>query len=279
MRAPFGARLADAVAARGPLCVGIDPHPELLEQWGYPVDAGGLDRFSATCVAAMAGDVAVLKPQSALFETHGSAGIAVLEQLIADCTAAGALVLLDAKRGDIGSTMTAYASAYLADGSPLAADAVTLSPYLGFGALLPAVELAERNGRGVFVLARTSNPEGVGVQLADTGGGRSVAQFVVDSAAQCNAGADPLGDVGVVIGATSVAGELDLSLLNGPILAPGFGAQGAAAADLPQVFGDAVDLVLPASAREILRAGPDPSALRDAALRTRDELAAVRATG
>jgi orotidine-5'-phosphate decarboxylase len=277
VRAAFGARLRAAVAERGPFCAGVDPHPELLRQWECPPDVGGLKRFAAICVEALAGEVAVVKPQSAFFEAYGSAGIAVLEQLIAGMSAGGALVLLDVKRGDIGSTMSAYAAAYLADGSPLAADAVTLSPYLGFDSLRPAVELAGETGRGVFVLARTSNPEGAAVQQANACGGRSVAQSVVDSAAECNAGAEPLGAVGVVVGATSVAGELDLSGLNGPILAPGFGAQGATAADLPRVFGGAAGRVLPASAREVLRAGPDPSALRDAALRARDELAAHRA--
>ncbi|MGH3624973.1 MAG: orotidine-5'-phosphate decarboxylase, partial [Sciscionella sp.] len=164
MRAPFGSRVSVAVSARGPLCVGVDPHPGLLRDWGLPAGLEGLLRFADTCVAALAGEIAVLKPQSAFFEVYGSAGVAVLERLIAESMQAGALVLLDVKRGDIGSTMSAYAQAYLVDGAPLAADAVTLSPYLGFDSLAPALEMAGRFGRGVFVLARTSNPEGSGVQ-------------------------------------------------------------------------------------------------------------------
>ncbi|MGH3758990.1 orotidine-5'-phosphate decarboxylase [Actinophytocola sp.] len=273
MRAPFGARVTTAVSLRGPLCVGVDPHPSLLEAWGLPVNAQGLERFAATCVEAFAGEIAVLKPQSAFFELHGSAGTAVLERLITDTRRAGALVLLDVKRGDIGSTMAAYAAAYLAEGAPLAADAMTLSPFLGFGSLDPALSLAAETGRGGFVLALTSNEEGASVQRATGPDGRSVAQEIVDEAAARNAGASPLGPVGLVIGATVGATELDLSNLNGTILAPGFGAQGGTLADLRTVFGASLRHVLPSSSREILRHGPDVTALRDAALRVRDSLA------
>lgn len=275
MRAPFGARVTTAVSLRGPLCVGIDPHPGLLTAWGLPADAGGLERFAMTCVEAFAGEIAVVKPQSAFFEAYGSAGVAVLERTIAAARAAGALVLLDVKRGDIGSTMAAYAAAYLADGSPLAADAVTLSPYLGFGSLDPALDLAAETGRGVFVLALTSNAEGAAVQRAVAGDGASVAQAIVDGAAARNAGASPLGHVGLVVGATVSSTGLDLSGLRGTILAPGFGAQGAGLAELRTVFGASLKHVLPSSSRDILRHGPDVAALRAAALRVRDSLAVV----
>ena len=274
MRAPFGARVTTAVSLRGPLCVGVDPHASLLSQWGLPVDANGLETFAMTCVEAFAGEVAVVKPQSAFFEAHGSAGVAVLERLIAACREAGALVLLDVKRGDIGSTMAAYAQAYLGEGSPLAADAVTVSPYLGFGSLDPVLDLAERTGRGVFVLALTSNKEGPQVQRAHDENGVTVAQAMVDEAAARNAGASPLGPVGLVIGATVGRTELDLSRLNGTILAPGFGAQGAGVGDLRTVFGPSLRHVLPSSSRDILRHGPDVTALRDAARRVRDSLGA-----
>jgi len=261
-RASFGSRLAAATAGRGRLCVGIDPHPRLLQAWGLDGDASGLERFAMTCVAALANEVAVLKPQSAFFEAHGSAGVAVLERTIAAAQEAGALVLLDAKRGDIGSTMTAYAQAYLGEGSPLAADAVTLSPYLGVGSLEPALEQA-----------RTSNPQGAAVQLARSGG-RSVAQSVVDAAAERNRGATPLGSIGVVVGATQDH-ELELTALNGPVLAPGLGAQGASAADLVRLFGAATHLVLPSTSRAVLRHGPAVAALRAAAGRVRAEVSAA----
>ncbi|OLR91691.1 orotidine-5'-phosphate decarboxylase [Actinokineospora bangkokensis] len=270
----FGSRLAAAVAARGPLCAGIDPHPGLLDAWGLPRDASGLERFALTCVEALAGRVALVKPQSAFFEAHGSRGVAVLERVVAESRAAGALVLLDVKRGDIGSTMAAYAEAYLADGAPLAADAVTLSPYLGFGSLDPALDLAERTGRGAFVLALTSNPEGASVQRA-AAGGRSVAQAVVDAAAARNATAGGPGSVGLVIGATVGEHGLDLSALNGPILAPGIGAQGAGPAQLRAVFGANLPHVLPASSRDVLRHGPDVAALAAAAERVNAELSAA----
>lgn len=261
----FGARLSAAMGERGPLCVGIDPHPGLLADWGLTADVAGLERFARTAVAALADRVAVLKPQSAFFEAYGSRGVAVLERVIADSQAAGALVLLDVKRGDIGSTMAAYAAAYLADGSPLAVDAVTLSPFLGFGSLAPALDLAAETGRGAFVLALTSNPEGASVQRATGADGRSVAQSIVDAAADRNAGAAPLGSVGLVVGATLRDAGVDFTGLNGPILAPGLGAQGGTAAGLRQIFGDDLHHVVPTTSRDVLRHGPDVAALRAAA--------------
>jgi len=273
--AAFGARLTEAVARCGPLCVGIDPHPALLSAWGLPRDVSGLERFALTVVEALGDRVALLKPQSAFFEAYGSQGVAVLERTIAEARRAGALVLLDAKRGDIGSTMAAYAGAYLVDGSPLAADAVTLSPYLGFGALEPALQAAQESGRGVFVLALTSNPEGGTVQRAVGADGRTVAQQVVDEAATRNAGTTPLGSVGLVVGLTVGECGLDLSALNGPILAPGYGAQGGTAQDVRRVFGPAARHVLPTTSREVLRHGPSVTGLRDAAARAREEVLAV----
>ncbi|GAA1997644.1 orotidine-5'-phosphate decarboxylase [Nakamurella flavida] len=271
----FGARLAAATAARGPLCVGIDPHAALLGAWGLDDTVAGLESFARTAVEALADTVAVLKPQSAFFERFGSRGVAVLERVIADAQQAGALVLVDAKRGDIGSTMAAYADAYLGDGSPLAGDAVTVSPFLGFGSLRPAVDLALATGRGVFVLALTSNPEGAAVQHARAADDRRVAQVIADEAAAVNAGAAPLGSVGLVVGATVGRTGVDLTAVNGPLLAPGLGAQGATVDDLRVVFGDDLSAVLPTTSREVLGAGPGVSALRDAARRQIDGLRAV----
>jgi orotidine-5'-phosphate decarboxylase len=273
VRRSYGERLAQVVGERGPLCVGIDPHPGLLAAWGLADDVAGLERCARGLVEALGADVAVFKPQAAFYEAYGSAGVAVLERVLADIAAAGALSLLDVKRGDIGSTMDAYARAYLADGAPLAADAVTLSPYLGFGSLDGAVELAGQNGRGVYVLALTSNPEGRQVQHARAADGRLVGQVVVDEAAARNTGPGP-GHVGVVVGATIGRTGVDFAALNGSILAPGIGAQGGTAADLAEVFGPALGLVLPTTSREVMAAGPDPQALRDAALRS---VAAMRA--
>ncbi|HET9254786.1 MAG TPA: orotidine-5'-phosphate decarboxylase [Pseudonocardiaceae bacterium] len=269
----FGARLMRATGTRGPLCAGIDPHPELLRAWGLSEDASGLERFALGAVEALAPVVAVVKPQSAFFECHGARGIAVLERVLAASRDAGALVLLDVKRGDIGSTMAGYAAAYLSDGAPLSADAITLSPYLGVGALEPAFELASQSGRGVFVLALTSNPDGATVQAAVTGTGTTVAQSVVTEVAARNAGRDPLGDFGVVVGATALAGSLRLSELNGPVLIPGIGEQGGHLADLAGIFGTAVPHIVAAISRELLRHGPRPESLRHAAHRRADEAA------
>lgn len=264
----FGQRLAEAVARRGPLCPGIDPHPELLRAWGLSVDADGLARFGEACVTAFAG-FAIVKPQVAFFEAFGSAGFAVLERLISALGEQGVLVLADAKRGDIGSTMAAYAQAWAGD-SPLAADAVTASPYLGFGSLQPLLDTAAAHERGVFVLAATSNPEGAGVQRARRDDG-TVAQSIVDAAAAVNRSAGA-GSVGVVVGAT-VTDPPDVSALDGPVLVPGVGAQGGRPEALGGLGGARAGQLLPTVSREVLRAGPDPAALRAAAERIRDAVA------
>jgi orotidine-5'-phosphate decarboxylase len=266
----FGRRLADAVSRRGPLCPGIDPHPELLRAWDLTVDADGLSTFCDVCVTAFT-DFAVVKPQVAFFEAYGAAGYAVLERTIGALRSAGVLVLADAKRGDIGSTMAAYADAWAGD-SPLAADAVTASPYLGFGSLRPLLDTASAHGRGVFVLAATSNPEGAIVQRADAGG-QTVAQSIVDAAAAVNREALPEpGSVGVVVGAT-LSDPPDVSALGGPVLVPGVGAQGGRPEALGGLGGAKPGQLLPAVSREILRAGPDVGALRAAAERLRDAVA------
>jgi len=281
----FGARLRLAMDERGPLCAGIDPHPGLLALWGLDETVQGLETFAMTCVEAFAGTVAIVKPQSAFFERFGSAGVAVLERTLAALRDAGTLSLLDVKRGDIGSTMTAYAQAYLSQDSPLRVDAITVSPFLGFESLRPALDLAHDNGRGLFVLALTSNPEGAQVQHAMMGG-RSVAGHIVDGVTLENsddASAGVLGSVGMVVGATVgtavQALELELAAANAPLLAPGVGAQGGAAEDLREVFGAALPNVLASSSREILSAGPDVATLRGTARRTAHQLKAILKTG
>ncbi|MCZ2824951.1 MULTISPECIES: orotidine-5'-phosphate decarboxylase [unclassified Modestobacter] len=292
MSGTFGERLADAVAARGPLCVGIDPHVPLLERWGLPDSPEGLARFTDAVVDALAGHVAVLKPQLAFYERHGSRGLAVLEEAVARARAAGALVLLDAKRGDIGSTMDAYAD-YLRPEHPLAVDALTVSPFLGPGSLQPAVDTARWTGGGLFVLARTSNPDAGTLQHALVGS-RSAAQVVVDTVRGWNTPGwvvgDPMPDVaavrdvagrwgpttgsfGVVVGATLPDLDVDLDGLGGPVLAPGLGAQGGSVADLRRLFGTG-RAVVPTVSRDVLQAGPDAAALRAAADRWTAELTA-----
>jgi orotidine-5'-phosphate decarboxylase len=263
----FGSRLGAAMAARGPLCVGIDPHPALLRAWGLDDDVAGLARFARIAVEALADRVAVVKPQSAFFERFGSRGVAVLETVVAESRSAGALVLLDVKRGDIGSTAQAYADAYLDPAGPLAADAITVTPFLGFGSVRPMIDTALAHDAGVFVLTLTSNPEGRTVQHARTDDGRTVAQSILDEIAAVNAAASapgaPFGPIGAVVGATIGETGHDLTKVGGPFLAPGLGVQGGRPDDLRVVFGNTQSAVLPSYSREILQKGPNVDALRD----------------
>jgi orotidine-5'-phosphate decarboxylase len=263
----FGERLHSALQSRGHLCVGVDPHPALLAAWGLRDDAPSLELFALTVVDALGPQVPVLKPQSAFFERHGARGVAALERTIAAARGTGALVLVDAKRGDIGSTVQAYADAYLDPSSPLCADAITATPYLGFESLRPLLDTALAHGHGVFIVTMTSNPDGPEVQQARSADGRTVAGVMLDHVREANRGAAPLGSVGCVIGATLPATpEEDLDV-GGPLLAPGVGAQGGTMAGLERIFGPMLPRVVPAISREILSAGPDQKALKDAATR------------
>lgn len=262
----FGEKLLARASTHGRLCVGIDPHIALLEKWGLEANVAGLDTFSRICVEAFADTVTLVKPQVAFYEQFGAQGYAILERTIAELRAAGTLVVSDAKRGDIGSTMAGYARAWLDPESPLASDAVTVSPYLGFGSLTETLEYADATGTGVFVLAATSNPEAR--ELQDTTGtdGRTIAQRMVDDAAASNArytNEGRPGFVGVVVGAT-LAQAPDLTRLNGPLLLPGVGAQGAGASDIARLTGPMEFFAFPNVSRAILAKGPDVAALRAA---------------
>ncbi|WP_030485913.1 orotidine-5'-phosphate decarboxylase [Nocardioides aequoreus] len=274
----FGTRLREAMRERGPLCAGIDPHASLLAAWDLPDTVDGLERFALTAAEALAPEVAAVKPQSAFFERFGSRGVAVLEQVVATSREAGAQVVLDVKRGDIGSTAQGYADAYLDPASPLAVDAITVSPYLGVGSLGPVFETARRHGTGAFVLALTSNPEAPAFQQAVTADGRTVAGSVLDALRELNAATWGHGSFGAVVGATigDTAEDLDVG---GPLLVPGLGAQGGTADDVRRIFAGVLDRVLASSSREVLGPGPDPTALRDAARRTSEELGRLTERG
>jgi orotidine-5'-phosphate decarboxylase len=273
----FGDRVAAAVARTGPLCAGIDPSAALLTKWGLSDDAVGLRSFCAACIEGFAGAVSVVKPQVAFFERHGSAGLAELERFIAEATSAGLIVIADAKRGDIDSTAAAYADAWLGEASPLAADAVTVHPYLGLGALSPLVDLAAANGKGVLVVARSSNPEGRELQQAVTATGPGVEDMLLGEIAELNGSpAIPTGTVGAVVGATLEPSAFALSQLGGVILAPGLGAQGAGPSDIAARFaGCSPGSVLPSSSRGLLNQGPDPADLGRSARSLNRELAAA----
>lgn len=260
--ATFSNRLAVELAAKRHLCVGVDPHAPLLADWGLHDDAAGAERMGREVVAAAAGVAACIKPQVAFFERFGSAGFAALERVLADAREAGVLVIADAKRGDIGSTFAAYAEAWLAPGSPLEADALTVSPYLGFGSLSGAFDLVRDHGKGLFVLAATSNPDAREVQTAARADGRSVAQAMVDDALAFGSPHDRyVNSVGVVLGATLRLSDfgIDVTLPPAapalPVLAPGFGAQGARIEDAGRIFGGLGWALLANESRGVLAGG------------------------
>jgi orotidine-5'-phosphate decarboxylase len=256
----FGERARAALAAHGPLCVGIDPHAALLEAWGLPQSGEGVREFGLRTVDAAAGRVAAVKPQVSFFERFGSAGFIALEEVLAAARAADLLVIADAKRGDIDTTMDAYAAAWFTPGSPLEADALTVNPYLGVGVLEGAFALASRHGKGTFVLAATSNPEAQGIQRARTAQGSTVSASVIAEVSARNAVDTPEGEWGshgFVVGATVDWADAGIAPFSpqAPILGPGFGTQGAGPADLRARYGDAAPQVFASESRSILKAG------------------------
>jgi len=265
----FGVRLGQTFEKYGQLCVGVDPHASLLESWGLNDSAEGLREFAFTVLSAAQGRVGIIKPQVSFFERHGSAGFKVLEDLCQKASEADLLVILDAKRGDIGTTMDAYFDAWLGKAAPFVSDALTVSPYLGFDSLRDVYAGAAERGKGVIVLCATSNPEGAGLQKAKMDDGQSVAANIWRSLGQLNevtqAPGEKLGSFGAVVGATLRLGQFGLSEItseplkhrsNTPILAPGFGAQGARLSDLDRLFGEAAGSVIASVSRSILTAGP-----------------------
>ncbi|HUY17044.1 MAG TPA: orotidine-5'-phosphate decarboxylase [Acidimicrobiales bacterium] len=273
MAETFGVRLQERLREAGPLCVGVDPSTEVLTRWGRPDSVEGLEFCALAMLEAVTGVAAVIKPQVAFFERFGSAGFRVLERLISEAHDAELLVVADAKRGDVDSTNEGYAQAWLRDGAPLAVDAVTAHPYLGVAALRPLFDGAAASGRGVFVVAATSNPEGRALQEARTFEQERVQEMVMRTVAEVNHRDDGLGSFGVVLGATRDAPLFDLSTLGGPYLVPGIGAQGAGVKDVARLFERCErGTVLVNVARAILFAGPEHRGLLDEARRWRDDL-------
>ena len=253
----FGARLQHAFDTGGNLCVGIDPHTFLLTEWNLADDPAGLREFGLRVIEATATRAAIVKPQVAFFERHGSAGYRALEDVLGAARDAGLLVIADAKRGDIGSTFDAYAEAWLTPGSPLEVDAITVSPYLGIGSVAGPHCIASAHGKGLFVLAATSNPEAASLQTSRMHGGATVAAGIVEEVSNWNANDPGLGSTGLVLGATVSLADFGIADLgNTPVLAPGFGHQGAQISDLAALYGAAAGNVLVSASRSILAAGP-----------------------
>lgn len=256
----FGERLVAVFDSIGQLCVGIDPHRYLLEDWGLHDDPRGLRDFGLRVIEAAAGQVGIVKPQVAFFERHGAAGYSALEAVLAAARDAGLIVIADVKRGDLGTSVEAYGEAWLTPDAPLEVDAMTISAFQGVGSIAAPMALAEANGKGLFVLSATSNPEARSIQTARLADGRSVAASIVDDVAEWNrVQGTVIGSVGLVLGATVSFADYDIqleSLSTTPILAPGFGHQGADNADLASLFGAAAPMAVVSSSRGILQAGP-----------------------
>ncbi|HZI60970.1 MAG TPA: orotidine-5'-phosphate decarboxylase [Pyrinomonadaceae bacterium] len=262
----FAQRFLELARSRSPFCLGIDPTPQLLKAWNLPHSADGLAQMCETVVSAAEDRLAIVKPQIAFFERFGSKGIEVLERLIAAFQERGTLVLVDGKRGDIGSTVEAYAEAYLGSTSAFHADAITAHAYLGFGALKPLLTHAVDSGGGVFVVVRSSNVEGTPLQTAVLqNDGRTVADSLADLINEFNqqTSGSEIGPVGAVVGATiehlmPTLDRLSQSLL----LAPGIGHQGATFEDLRRRFERHAVRAIPSSSRAVLDRGPDIEQLR-----------------
>ena len=273
----FGERLQAAFDSGGHLCVGIDPHSYLLSEWGLPDDAAGAREFGLRVVDATANRAAIVKPQVAFFERHGSAGFAALERVLQAARDAELLIIGDAKRGDIGSSFEGYAEAWLSPGAPLEVDALSVSPFLGVDSIEAPRAVAEAHGKGLFVLSATSSPEASALQLAKTSSGLTVAASIVDRVQQWNGSGAGIGSIGLVLGATVDLASYGIDGLgNTPILAPGFGHQGARVADVRAIYGSAAPHVLVSASRSILAAGPSglAAAIASQAAEVADALAA-----
>ena len=265
MPASFGQQLERAFATYGQLCVGIDPHASLLDDWGLSDDVEGLNTFANKVLDACVGTVGIIKPQVSFFERHGSAGFAVLERLAQRAAETDLIVIMDAKRGDIGSTMDGYFDAWLGKAAPFMCSALTVSPYLGFDSLRDVMSNSLERGKGLFVLAATSNPEGKSLQTASVAGGSTLAADIWRRLGKVNAvtsaSGSSLGSFGAVVGATLDLRSFDLRLNDGagqaltPILSPGFGAQGAELGDAKRLFGSSARQVIASVSRSVLSAG------------------------
>lgn len=255
----FSIRFDSVRRSRGPLAWGLDPSGDLLDEWGLGDTPDGLDRFVDLVLPLAAETVGLVKPQAAFYERHGWKGIRTLARLIDEARGAGLLVVLDAKRGDVGSTNQAYAEAYLGPDAPMRSDALTVHPYLGLDAMGPFVERAAESGSCLLVVTRSSNPEGRPIQAP-------VEQGLLDRIGALNHELAPggIGPIGAVIGPTHLEPRLDLVAPNALYLAPGVGHQGASPDDVAEVFASCPDRVIPSASRSLL-ADPDPSRLRDEA--------------
>ena len=254
----FASRLQQRIRAYGPLCVGIDPSASLLASCGLPNTPEGALSFGLRVLKSVSFQLSIIKPQSAFFERFGSTGMLALEELVRQARAREVLVLLDGKRGDIDTTGAAYAEGYFSQTTSLRVDAVTTHAYLGLGALDPFIKMAVQNDGGVFVVVRSSNPEGVALQTARMADGTTIARHLCAEITRLNErhGNVSPGAIGAVVGATcDDADEMAAAMPASFILAPGVGAQGATMRDVQTRMPSAKGRVLPSVSRGILANG------------------------
>jgi len=263
----FAIRFAAVRSIYGPLAWGLDPSSSVLEAWKLGDSPDGLDRFVDIVLEAATGTVGIIKPQAAFYERHGWQGIRTLQRLITEAQGNGLLVILDAKRGDVGSTNDAYAEAYLGPDAPLAVDALTVHPFLGLGAMGAFISRAHESGSCLLIVTRSSNPEGRSIQSAITPAGPRVEEELLVDIGEINARLAPgeIGPLGAVVGPTRMDPALDLVSPQAIYLAPGVGAQGATPHDVALVFAACPERVIPSASRSLLLSGPDVVKLRTCA--------------
>lgn len=272
IRLDFGTRLSKSMSEFGPLCMGIDPHRGLLQEWGYNVDAQGAELFSMRMLQAANGRVAAVKFQLSMFERYGSKGFMALERVLYAARQMGIITIVDCLHGGLPTTISAYSDAYFHPDAPMRADAITMLPYYGARSLEGVVNDALDYGCGVFVASLTSNEEGASLQTAirQSGeyAGKTVAYGISDMAQRFNSGVNGMGSVGLIIGATVNQwiknSDVAPASFTGPILSPGYGWQGAEADDLRHVFRGTNGNVLVTVSRGIAKHGPHISSLSQA---------------
>jgi orotidine-5'-phosphate decarboxylase len=273
----FAARLQQKIVEHSPLCVGIDPSASLLKSCNLPNTPEGALEFGKRVLEAADYRISLLKPQSAFFERFGSGGFQALEELTRLARSREVLVLLDGKRGDIDTTGAAYAEGYFSSTTTLRVDAVTVHVYLGLAALDPFFDIAVRAEGGVFVVVRSSNPEGRELQTARLANGETVAQNLCrEITARNRRQGEALGYLGAVVGATcDDAAETVAAMPQSYILAPGVGAQGATLQDVLTRMPSAKGRVLPNVSRAILANGGSVAEIRTTIRSLQDQARAL----
>lgn len=273
MSGSFAQRFGEVRERTSALVWGADPAGGLLEQWGVGDTPDGLERFVDVVMEASVGAVGLIKPQAAFYERHGWRGIRSLTRLVQEARDQGLLVVLDAKRGDVGSTNEAYAEAYLGKGAPIEVDALTVHPYLGFEAMDAFVTRAAQSSACLLVVTRSTNPEGRLIQDSAADDGMTVEARLLEAIGSTNAALtdhDP-GPIGAVVGVARNQAPLDYLGARGLFLVPGVGAQGTTPDVVAECFSSCKDRVMPSASRSLLRAGPSPARLREDLLRLGDE--------